>query len=235
MVRRRSRPRRRSWPARQPLAASVRIRSCSSDGNWLRHFSTCRTAFRVPYHFQLQGGHALVPVRPVVFFGGRIGNCAQTVPTWWPPKGGVAAPVDRVDGANTRSRKLRGHTHASCVRIWWIQFREEGRRVRESLKTTNRKVAEDLRLRGRSSWRSRGTVARRSVVRSHRCWRWGRASPRRCRRPRSLRRSPFQWRSRSRPRSRPNGVNLAGAPMAGSIDRLLTIRFLCNRVRLRDT
>lgn len=32
-------------------------------------------------------------------------------------------------------------------RIWWIQFREEGRRVRESLKTTNRKVAEDLRLR----------------------------------------------------------------------------------------
>jgi hypothetical protein len=32
-----------------------------------------------------------------------------------------------------------------------------------------------------------------------------------------------------------NGVNLAGAPMAGSIDRLLTIRFLCNRVRLRDT
>lgn len=33
----------------------------------------------------------------------------------------------------------------------------------------------------------------------------------------------------------PNGVNLAGAPMAGSIDRLLTIRFRCNRVRLRDT
>jgi hypothetical protein len=37
------------------------------------------------------------------------------------------------------------------------------------------------------------------------------------------------------PDYRPNGVNLAGAPIAGSIDRLLTIRFRCNRVRLRDT
>lgn len=32
-------------------------------------------------------------------------------------------------------------------RVWWIQFREGGRRVRESLKTENRKLAEELRLR----------------------------------------------------------------------------------------
>jgi integrase len=30
-------------------------------------------------------------------------------------------------------------------RIWWIQYREGGRRVRESLGTTNRKLAEELR------------------------------------------------------------------------------------------
>jgi len=32
-------------------------------------------------------------------------------------------------------------------RVWWIQYREGGRRVRESLHTTNRKLAEELRLR----------------------------------------------------------------------------------------
>lgn len=32
-------------------------------------------------------------------------------------------------------------------KCWWIQFRNEGRRVRESLKPENRKVAEELRLR----------------------------------------------------------------------------------------
>ncbi|MGE3175255.1 MAG: tyrosine-type recombinase/integrase [Planctomycetota bacterium] len=32
-------------------------------------------------------------------------------------------------------------------RIWWIQFRTEGRRVRESLGTDNKKLAEDLRRR----------------------------------------------------------------------------------------
>jgi len=32
-------------------------------------------------------------------------------------------------------------------RIWWIQYRQDGLRVRESLKTRNRKVAEELRLR----------------------------------------------------------------------------------------
>src|SRR5262245_19771962 len=31
-------------------------------------------------------------------------------------------------------------------RVWWIQYREGGRRVRESLHTTNRKLAEELRL-----------------------------------------------------------------------------------------
>ena len=32
-------------------------------------------------------------------------------------------------------------------RVWWLRYREDGRRVRESLQTDNRKVADELRLR----------------------------------------------------------------------------------------
>jgi integrase len=36
--------------------------------------------------------------------------------------------------------------------IWWIQHREGGRQVRESLATTNRKVAEELRVQREAKW-----------------------------------------------------------------------------------
>ncbi|MGE3175257.1 MAG: hypothetical protein AB7O97_21705 [Planctomycetota bacterium] len=55
---------------------------------------------------------------------------------------GVGAPVVlqlRVQPA-AKHPEFRG-------RIWWIQFRAEGRRVRESLGTDNKKLAEDLRRR----------------------------------------------------------------------------------------